>query len=130
MLYSLLQMKSKINQDTAIIIYKACIRPLLTYGSPSWTNVCKTCMKKLQIIQNKVLRIITNACRYTKISKLHEDLNIPTIKQYIYKRNSSFFNGTLLHDNELAREVSAPVETVYSRKRRPIQATASLKENG
>ncbi|GFU12384.1 hypothetical protein TNCV_723491 [Trichonephila clavipes] len=37
------------------------MRPVITYGSPVWGAAATTHMKKIQVIQNKILRVMTNA---------------------------------------------------------------------
>ena len=49
-LYPLLNRKSRLSEKNKLLLYKVCMRPLLSYGCPY--------KKRLQIIQNKNLKII------------------------------------------------------------------------
>ncbi|GFX67210.1 hypothetical protein TNCV_2185571 [Trichonephila clavipes] len=47
-------------------LYKQILRPVITYGSPVWGAAAATHMNKIQVIQNKILRVMTNApCELT-----------------------------------------------------------------
>ena len=59
-LYCLLNRKSPVSLDSKLRIYKACIRPILTYGCPVFANTAKCHMNKLQLFQNKLLGMILN----------------------------------------------------------------------
>lgn len=51
-----------------------CAKPALLYAAPVWAAAAKTHIKKLQIVQNKFLRIIYNPPIYTKTADLHQQL--------------------------------------------------------
>ena len=55
-----------------VTIYKALIRPTLTYASPAWGFALTSYMQLLQTIQNRAARIITGADTQTRITQLHE----------------------------------------------------------
>jgi hypothetical protein len=58
-LYPILNKSSFININLALTIYKTLIRPIITYAAPAWGYAAKTHLSKLQVFQNKVLRIVT-----------------------------------------------------------------------
>ncbi|GFX39535.1 putative RNA-directed DNA polymerase from transposon X-element [Trichonephila clavipes] len=47
--------------ENKVILYKQILRPVITYGSPVWGAAAATHMKKIQVIQNKILRVMMNA---------------------------------------------------------------------
>ena len=59
-LYCLINRNSPASQDSKLRIYKSYIRPILTYACPIFTNAAACHLKKLQIFQNKILRMIQN----------------------------------------------------------------------
>jgi len=61
MLFSILNRKSTLEKKCSLLIQKQILRPLITYACPIWGKCALTHLKKLQIFQNKILRIITNA---------------------------------------------------------------------
>lgn len=66
-------------------MYSALIRPIITYAAPVWAYTNITQMGKLQIMQNKILRIATKAPPRTRNTDLHRTANIPTLDKYILK---------------------------------------------
>lgn len=88
-LYPILNRRSKLNLKNKLLLYNMCIRPILTYGCPVWfKKTTKTHIRKLQIIQNKNLKIIHSLpirfptdllhsrFNYKKISTLATDLTL------------------------------------------------------
>ncbi|GFT24807.1 RNA-directed DNA polymerase from mobile element jockey [Trichonephila clavipes] len=58
---SLIGRSSPLSLENKVILYKQTLRPILTYGSSIWAAAAPTHIKRIQVIQNKILRIITNA---------------------------------------------------------------------
>lgn len=85
LLYSLINYKSRLNIKTKVTMYKTFIRSALTYGAPAWCTLTKTDLTKVQRFQNRVLRTILHAPRYTPLHVLHRELEIETISQFLSK---------------------------------------------
>jgi hypothetical protein len=64
-------------------MYKQLLRPLLTYAYPIWGNCLATHIRKIQIFQNKILRIIKNAPWFIRNVNLHMDIQILEIQDHI-----------------------------------------------
>lgn len=82
-MYSLICRKSKMSLSNKLIIYKMIIRPTMLYAAPMWGSTYKTNINKLQIAQNKCLRMATDAKPGTRLLDIHQKLEIPTIKDEI-----------------------------------------------
>ena len=59
-LFPLLNRKSVLNYKNKMLLYKACIRSILTYGCSIFRKCAKSHLKRLQVIQNKMLKLIYN----------------------------------------------------------------------
>ncbi|GIY60353.1 RNA-directed DNA polymerase from mobile element jockey [Caerostris darwini] len=59
--------------------------------------------KSVQIIQNKLLRIITGAPWFVRNSTIHHDLKIDSIDNYITKLSRNFFNTIATDENPLIK---------------------------
>ncbi|GFW53014.1 RNA-directed DNA polymerase from mobile element jockey [Trichonephila clavipes] len=70
---------SPLSQENKVILYKRILRPVITYGSPVWGAAAATHMKKIQVIQNKILRVMTNAPWYVRNDVIHNDLHMEPI---------------------------------------------------
>lgn len=95
-LYPILNRRSKLNQKNKLLLYSMCIRPILTYGCQVWFHkTAKTHSKRLQIIQNKNLKIIHRLPPRYPTDLLHSRLN--------YKKIITFANDLTLSFNEKCR---------------------------
>ena len=83
----------------------ALIRSLLLYGCEALSILAKCHKKKIQILQNKCLKIIFQATRYTRISELHDVVNLPYIDELMEDRVHKMFHVISTHDNPLVRSV-------------------------
>lgn len=106
-LYPLLAKKSALNQRNKKLLYTVMLRPIITYASPVWMGVSKTALRPLQSYQNKMLRLITNKDRYTKITELHQLTDIPTLREHIQELGTKFYRDLEIHDNEYIQRITA-----------------------
>lgn len=75
-LLPLLNRKSQLNGNNKLLLYKMCIRPIMTYGCQVWfPRSAKTYLKKLQVIQNKNLKTVYNLPRRYSTNLLHSNFN-------------------------------------------------------
>ena len=73
----------------------------MTYVAPAWAFIPKTKMERLQIVQNRVLRLIGGYFCYTRIEKMHLDLEIPRLKSYIKKLALKLYAAKLSRDTNI-----------------------------
>jgi len=53
-------------------------------------RMAKTHFQKLQVLQNKFLRIVLNKTRYEKIKDLYTEAKVPSIEGYVGKLQANF----------------------------------------
>ncbi|GFV75923.1 RNA-directed DNA polymerase from mobile element jockey [Trichonephila clavipes] len=100
---SLVGRMSPLSLENKVILYKQVLRPIITYASPVWGAAAATHMKKIQVIQNKILRLITNAPWYVRNDVIHFDLHMEPISSYITKLARNVFRTIENHDNPIIR---------------------------
>ncbi|GFU32672.1 RNA-directed DNA polymerase from mobile element jockey [Trichonephila clavipes] len=98
---SLVGRNSPLSLENKVILYKQVLRPIITYASPVWGAAAATHMKKIQVIQNKILRLITNAPWYVRNDVIHYDLHMEPISSYTTKLARNVFRSIENHDNQL-----------------------------
>ena len=100
-LYCLLSRKSHVTVDSKIRIYKSYIRPIFTYGCQVFANTAKCHMKKLQLLQNKILRMILNIKwdDFVPTSSVHDSAKVPTISEFIKRLTDNFYKKIINHPN-------------------------------
>jgi Reverse transcriptase (RNA-dependent DNA polymerase) len=99
--YCLIKRNSHVPLHTKLTLYKALIRPILTYACPIFSNCAKAHVKKIQIQQNKILRMICNSPYFTRNDDLHANTKLPTIREFINKLTNNFYFRSQNHASDL-----------------------------
>lgn len=107
-LYSFLNRKSKLCIQNKLLLYKICIRPILCYGIETWHDCAATHRRKLQIIQNKCLKIIMNRHWRFSTAALHEETGVPLIEDFSEKICGRFFERSRFSENPLILGLTDP----------------------
>ena len=75
-IYLLRRLRPFINQDIALLFYKSVIQCNFDYCNAVWTNGSKSCLDKLQKLQNRSLRIVMNVDYMFPSNCLYSTLNL------------------------------------------------------
>ena len=102
-MYPLLCRKSKLSTHNKLTLYKAIIRPKMTYGSPVWSVAAASTISKLQLTQNKILKCIHGLPRRFSTVKLHALSNIDLITKTISDQTEDFMIRCSVSRFELIR---------------------------
>jgi len=86
-------------------LYKLCIRSILTYATPVWSNTSSYNYRRLLISQSKCLRVIGNYPRRASIPRIHTTLNVKPTRDFIYRLTANFFDRRSAHPNPLVRSI-------------------------
>ncbi|GBM35214.1 RNA-directed DNA polymerase from mobile element jockey [Araneus ventricosus] len=87
----LVALHSHLSFNNKVLLFKQVLRPILSYYAQIWGLTAKTHLKKIQSLQNKILRIITNAPWFVRNEITHNDLHIESIEDHIKKLSRKFF---------------------------------------
>jgi hypothetical protein len=82
-LYPLINYKSTLQMKLYLLLYTAIIRPLITYACSVWATASSTKINKIQILQNKFLRICIKKPWFTRNRQIHNDTRISLINTWI-----------------------------------------------
>lgn len=110
-LYPLLSKRSRLSDKNKNILYKSVIRPVMTYGCPVWYQVAKTHIKKLQIIQNKTLKLINRLPWRFTTSLLHRTTRYPTVSSFMEIQAENFKQRCALSNFGLIRQLAVDQQT-------------------
>jgi hypothetical protein len=72
-IYWLLGRKSELSANNKLLIYKAIIKPIWTYGIQLWGTTSNSNIEILERFQSKVLRLIVDAPRYVSNSVIRKE---------------------------------------------------------
>jgi hypothetical protein len=107
-MYWLLGCKSKPSTNNKLLIYKAILKPIWTYGIQLWGTTSNSNTKILERFQSKVLRLIVDAPWYVSNFVIRKDLQIPTVKEEISCFSSLYAVRLRAHTNELIATLTEP----------------------
>lgn len=79
LLYPLIKRSSPLSSDNKLILAKVIFQSILLYACPVWGVCAKTHIKKIQICQNKLLKMMLNLPWHYSTISLHEANNIQLI---------------------------------------------------
>lgn len=105
MLYPILNRKSRLSKSNKLLIFRAIIQNILLSACPVWGKCGNHHIEKLQIIQNKCLKIILNLPRCHSTHDLHLRAAIPQISKQISKINLKFKAKLPRSENPLIRNL-------------------------
>lgn len=100
-LYPLINRKSLLNNDNKLIIFKVIFQSIMLYGSPVWGQCAKTHIKKLQIAQNKVLKLMLKLPWHFSTSELHNLTDVDYVSDRILKLKENYDIRCQISDNVL-----------------------------
>lgn len=116
-MYWMLGRKSKLSLESKVLLYKAMLKPIWTYGIQLWGSASHSNIEILQRFQNKVLRILVDAPRYVPNDLIRQDLMIPTVQEEIENWVGRYKDKLVIHPNMLARKLTGARQE--SRFKRP-----------
>lgn len=102
----LLDGRSRLGLRHKVTLYKSIIRPIWTYGVALWGTAKPSHTKRIQAIQNKILRTITQCPFYVSNVTLHSDANIEYVGD-VTKRAYTMLHTTFQdHSNPLVQNMN------------------------
>jgi len=104
-LFPLVARDSTLSLSNKLTLYKLIIRPILDYAAPVWSNTSLYNYRRLQLSKSKCIRVVGNYPRRTPIPLIHSNLNILSIRDFIYHLTDTFYNRCLNHPNPLISSI-------------------------
>lgn len=104
-LYWLAGRKSKLSITNKLLIYKAILKPVWSYGIQLWGTASASNIAIMERFKSKVLRMIVDAPWYVPNKVIAHDLQIPAIKDVIKSESISYRKRLESHPNLLARQL-------------------------
>lgn len=89
-LYPLLR-NAQLSVTAKLRLYTSVIRSAALYASPVWGGCAASHRNRLQVVQNKILRVSLSLPRWTRMSEVHADLGLQTVDQCIAAQAARFY---------------------------------------
>lgn len=100
LMYPIINRNSQLSLENKIIIVKVIFQPIILYACPAWESSVKTHIKKLQISQNKILKMCLKLPWFYSTKKLHEESKVDLIAHKINKYTNKFkINCSISNNN-------------------------------
>lgn len=105
LLYPLINRNSKLNIENKRLIFKSIFHAIMYYAVPVWSTAAQCHIKKLQIAQNKLLKLIYNLPWHYSTQRLHSLANVELLNNKINRLTLNFYsrclNSEMPHINEI-----------------------------
>ncbi|GFT55651.1 probable RNA-directed DNA polymerase from transposon X-element [Trichonephila clavipes] len=125
-LHPLIGKKSKLSLNRKRLIFIQYLQPLLTYACQIWGIAAEVHLNKLQVLQNKALRIILNAPIYVPRRYLHKELKVFSVNSRIKQLSRKFHDQTAHHINPTIQAQSTIINRPRDSHKYP-KKTSNLK---
>lgn len=99
MLYSLVCRNSSLHQQNKIRLVKSIFRPIMTYPAPVLCLTASTHMQRIQVFQNRLLKMGLKLPWNFATSELHKLADMECVNQFISRLSLSFEQRSRLVDN-------------------------------
>jgi len=104
-LYPFINKNSYLSVNNKLLIHKTIFQPILLYGAPIWHDCAKTHISRLQVAQNKVLKLMLNLPFYFSTKKLHEKANVDLVDTMAKSIFDKFNNKLQFSDKILVKDL-------------------------
>jgi hypothetical protein len=101
-MYWIIGRKSQLSLANNLLVYKAILKPIWTYGIQLWGTACNSNIDILETFQSKVLRIITDAPWYVPNAVIKHDLQVLSLRQEVRTVSVTYHARLERHPNDLA----------------------------
>ncbi|CAK1550658.1 unnamed protein product [Leptosia nina] len=85
-----------------------------------WGTASRSNITIIQRVQSYILKHITNAPWFIKTREIHENLNMPMVKDEISTHGDKYIKRLQKHPNKLAGQLTVPESIRRLKKRRDI----------
>lgn len=97
--------RSQLSTTNKVLLYKAILKPIWTYGIQLWGTASNSNIAILERFQNKVIRMIVNAPWFVPNTVIASDLNVPSVKKVIQQHSEKYSVRLQVHPNVLANSL-------------------------
>ena len=103
--------KSNLSTHNKLLLYKAIIKPIWTYGIQLWGCTKPSNSQIIQRVQSKILRMIYDAPWYVSNKTLHESSATPLVEDEIHRLTQHYLCQLSGHAKQLVYNFKPPPAT-------------------
>lgn len=106
-----------------LLLYNACILPIITYACPIWGFTCDSSMDNLSKLHNKHLRRVRGASRYLRNTTIRKDLSTISFRKRVNNLAKKFYQNLYNLPNDIIAELPDYEVSNLSHRKRPRFST-------
>jgi hypothetical protein len=104
-LYWIIGRKSHLSLQNKLLVYKAILKPIWTYGVQLWGSASNPNIETLERFQSKVLRIITDAPRCVANAVIKRNLKVLSVREAVRTYSVTHRQRLDGHPNRVAKSL-------------------------
>lgn len=106
-LYPLINRRSHLDKNSKLLLYKTVFKPSMTYGFPAWYDCAATHRKKMQVKQNRLLKMMLNLDPFHPTEDVHRIADMETIDDWFQRILPKFWTSCITSANPLLEPLAA-----------------------
>ena len=106
-LYPLISRRSRLSFVNKLAVFKQIIQPAVLYGCQVWGTCARVHRQKIQVMLNKMLRMIANCDRYTRNSDLYDICEVTPLDSYIQQQTTKLIEKCRDSTHRAVREIAS-----------------------
>jgi Reverse transcriptase (RNA-dependent DNA polymerase)/Endonuclease-reverse transcriptase len=104
--YPFINRKSRLNKAVKLTMYKTIFRTAMLYASPVWSGCAASHRRRLQVMQNKVIKMILRKPWWYSTDDLHDEADISSLVDYIGQIDRKFVGSLRFSQNAIIQNLA------------------------
>ena len=104
-LYWIIGQKSQLSLENKLLVYKAILKPIWTYGVQLCGSASNSNIDILKGFHSRVLRVITDAPWYVPNTVITRDLKLSSVRQKVHNYSVTYRHRLHDHPNRVAKSL-------------------------
>ena len=102
-----------IDEEYLLTLYKSWVRPLFLNANACWIDQSNSIINHIQLTQNRALRICMKKPRWYSVKKLHEEANIPVVRDFQIRLANEYLKRAK------ENKIQSILELIQKKRQRP-----------
>ena len=112
-----------IDEECLLTLYISWVRPLFLFANACWIDQPNPIINNIQLTQSRALRICMRKPRWYSVKKLHEEANIPAVRDFQIRLANEYLKGAK------ENKIKSILELIQKKRQRPKNSYQSTLEH-
>jgi hypothetical protein len=109
-LYPFINRNASLSTCNKLLLFKVVFQPILLYGAAVWHDCAKSHINKLQVAQNKILKMMLNLPFYFSTARLHSKTGIDFVVDKACQTYRKFCEKNQLSSNSIIKNLTEAID--------------------